>query len=147
VDTGEFFIPSSAALLLASLGALICGWKTQGRYRILLLISAVMIFTTLIFTVAAFWPRNAALWAVAQGSPNAMTDTEAILKMVRQWVAFDWLRMAMGVVGYVAAIRAISVPYPAVEDGVPATLAIKTLYGVCIGTVLLFVIYFLRGVM
>ena len=43
VDTGEFFIPSSAALLVASFGALISGWQTPRRFRVLLLVSAVMI--------------------------------------------------------------------------------------------------------
>jgi len=142
VDTGEFFIPSSAALLLASLGALISGWKTPPHYRILLLLSAVMIFATLIFTVLAFWPRNAALWAVAKGSPNAITDTAMIRAMVREWVAFDWLRIAMGTVGYVAVIRAISVPFPPLVEGVRTSLRLKILYGACIGAVLLFVFYF-----
>ncbi len=39
VDTGEFFIPISAALLLATLGALIAGWRTPARYRVLLALS------------------------------------------------------------------------------------------------------------
>ena len=32
--------------------------------------------------------------------------------MARQWVAYDWLRVAMGTIGFVAAVRAISVPFP-----------------------------------
>jgi hypothetical protein len=31
VDTGQFFIPISVAVLLASFGALISGWKTPPR--------------------------------------------------------------------------------------------------------------------
>jgi hypothetical protein len=54
-----------------------------------------MIFAVLVITVTAFWPRNAALWAVAQGSSGAMTDSEAIRQMVREWVTFDWLRIVM----------------------------------------------------
>ena len=142
VDTGEFFIPSSAALLVATLGAVISGWKTPRKYRALLIVSAAMIFATLLFTVLAFWPRNAALWAAANGYPNAMTDAEAIRAMVREWVRFDWLRIATGTVGYVAAIRAISVPYPAPVEGIRASLRLKIIYAVCIGAVLLFVFYF-----
>lgn len=142
VDTGEFFIPSSAALLVASLGAVISGWKTSSRYRTLLLLSTVMIFATLIVTVLSFWPRNAALWAVANGSPSAMADTAVIRAMVRDWVALDWLRVAMGTVGYIAVVRAISVPYPASVGDVRTPLLIKCLYGACIGAVLLFVVYF-----
>ena len=146
VDTGEFFIPSSAALLLAACGALISGWKTPPKYRILLLLSAVMIFGTLVFTVVAFWPRNAALWAAAQKSPNAIQDTAVILAMVREWVMFDWLRVALATVGYVAAVRAISIPYPVAESG-RTSRGVKILGGLCITAVLLFVIYFLSAVL
>ncbi len=31
--------------------------------------------------------------------------------MVRQWVIFDWLRIAVASVGYVASIRALSVRF------------------------------------
>ena len=37
-------------------------------------------------------------------------------EMVREWVTYDWLRVAMGAVGFVSAIRAISVPFPAPPD-------------------------------
>jgi hypothetical protein len=71
-----------------------------------------MMLATLTFTILWFWPQNAALWAVANGSPTAEHNVAVIRDMVRQWVAFDWLRVAMGFVGLVAAVRAISVPFP-----------------------------------
>lgn len=143
VDTGEFFIPSSAALLLASLGALVSGWKTPPRYRILLLVSAAMIFGVLIFTVLAFWPRNAALWAVAQHSPRAIQDPARVLAMVREWVRYDWGRIAMATVGYLAALRAISVPFPPLVEAAPTSLLVKLLYGTGIAAVIGFIVYFL----
>jgi len=42
VDTGEFFIPSSATLLMATLGALIAGWRTPAPYRVWLVVSLAM---------------------------------------------------------------------------------------------------------
>ncbi len=116
VDTGEYFFPSSVALLVCSFGALIAGWKTPPRYRLLLILSAMMMLATLIFTVRWFWPRNAALWAIAKGAPNAIRDPAEAVRMARQWVAYDWLRIAMGTVGFVSSIRAISVPFPAPPD-------------------------------
>jgi hypothetical protein len=59
-----------------------------------------------------FWPHNHALWAVATGAPDALRDRTQIITMARQWVTYDWLRVAMRVVGLVSAIRAISVPFP-----------------------------------
>jgi hypothetical protein len=76
----------------------------------------VMILGSLIFTVVAFWPRNAALWAVAKGSPTAIQDPAEVVRMVREWVTYDWLRVAMGTVGFLSSVRAISVPIPAPAD-------------------------------
>ena len=79
VDTGVFFIPFSALMLIASFGALIAGWKTPWRYRWLLCIPSIGILALLILTVTAFWPMNAALWYHGVGSPrDTITDAESI---------------------------------------------------------------------
>jgi hypothetical protein len=146
VDTGEFFIPSSAALLVATLGALIAGWRTPLRYRVWLAVSLAMIFGVLILTVTEFWPRNAALWAVARSAPNAVHDRDAIIHMVRQWVAMDWVRVAMGTIGFIASVRAISVPYAALEQPRLASLPMKLAYGAGIAALLAFVAYFISKI-
>lgn len=112
VDTGEYFFPSSVALLVCSFGALATGWRTPFRYRIWLALPPLMMLATLVFTILWFWPQNAALWAVAKGAAGAVTDPSVVRAMVRQWVAYDWLRVAMGFVGLLSAVRAISVPFP-----------------------------------
>jgi len=113
VDTGDYFFPSSVALLVCSFGGLIAGWNTPPRFRILLALPPVMLLVTLVFTVLWFWPANRVLWAVAQGAPNALRDKAEVISLVRQWVNFDWLRVAVAVVGFVSSVRAISVPFPA----------------------------------
>jgi hypothetical protein len=113
VDTGDYFIPSSVALLVCSFGGLIAGWNTPSRFRALLAVPPVMLLVTLVFTVLWFWPANAALWAVARDAPNAMQDDRQVARLVTQWVRFDWLRVAVGMVGFICSIRAISVPFPA----------------------------------
>ncbi|MDP9089241.1 MAG: DUF1772 domain-containing protein [Pseudomonadota bacterium] len=142
VDTGDFFIPISAALLLATLGALISGWRTPVRYRVWLAVSLIMIFGVLILTVTGFWPRNGALWRVANGSPNALHDRAAIIRMVHEWVVLDWVRIASGTVGFLASIRAISVPFPPLEQPTATSLPMKLAYGAGIAAVLAFVCYF-----
>ena len=146
VNTGELFIPISAALLLASFGALVAGWKTGPRYRALLFVSAATIFSLLVFTVLVFWPMNAALWAVARGSATALKEPEAVRALVHQWIALDWLRVGIGMVGHVAAIKAISIPYPAPIDDRPSSPLMKAVYAVCIAGVLAFVAYFVSNV-
>ena len=147
VDTGEFFIPSSAALLVATLGALVAGWQTPNNYRVLLAMSLFAILGTLILTVTVFWPLNAALWAVAQGSTNAVQEHDAILQMVRDWVALDWVRIGIGTVGFVASIRAISVPYPLTPvQPVPSPLRTRVAFVVGTAFILGFVVYFVSKV-
>lgn len=112
VDTGEFFIPSSAALLFATFGALVSGWRTPLRFRALLAISAVAIFATLVLTVVVFWPLNSELWAFASGSPKAIQSVPAIIDKTHLWVTMDWVRVAIASVGFLSATRAISMVYP-----------------------------------
>jgi hypothetical protein len=116
VDTGDYFFPSSVALLVCSFGGVIAGWNTPPRFRLLLAIPAVMLLVTLVFTVLWFWPANRALWAVARGAPNALKDQAEVLRLVRQWVSYDWLRVAVGFVGFLCSIRAISLPFPGPAD-------------------------------
>ncbi|MEQ1784779.1 MAG: DUF1772 domain-containing protein, partial [Hyphomonadaceae bacterium] len=85
VDTGVFFIPFSAALLVAAFGALVAGWRTPWRYRWLLCIPSIGIFALLMLTVTSFWPMNAALWRhAAHSAGDSITDAESIT-MARQW--------------------------------------------------------------
>jgi len=112
VDTGEYFLPSSVGLLVCSIGGLVAGWNTPWSFRALLALPAVMLLITLAFTVLWFWPANAALWAVARGAPKAIADSAEIAELVRRWVIYDWLRVAVGMTGFVCSIRALSIPFP-----------------------------------
>jgi hypothetical protein len=112
VDTGVFFIPFSAALLIASFGALVAGWRTPWRYRWLLCVPSIGVFALLVLTVLVFWPMNAALWHHAIKSPqDALTDAQSV-EMARLWVQLDWIRVAGGVAAFVAALRALTLPWP-----------------------------------
>jgi hypothetical protein len=113
VDTGAFFIPFSAAMLVAAFGALIAGWTTPWRYRWLLCVPSLGILALLVLTVVAFWPMNAALWHHGIGSPkDSLTDAESI-EMARRWVQLDWLRVAGATAAFVSALRALTLPWPA----------------------------------
>lgn len=126
VDTGDYFLPSSVALLVCSFGGLIAGWNTPLRFRLLLAIPAGMLLVTLLFTILWFWPANRALWAVARGAPDALRDQSEIRALVRQWVTYDWLRVAVGMVGFVCSVRAISMPFPRLPTAVPSEGAQRT---------------------
>lgn len=118
VDTGDYFFPSSVALLLCSLGLFVSGWRTPWRYRFSLVLPPLMLLVILVFTVRWFWPANAELWRVAQGAPDALRDPSEIAAVVRQWVAFDRVRIVAGLVAFLLSVRAISVPFPPSGRGV-----------------------------
>jgi|SRR5437879_3610589 len=113
VDPGAFFLPTSVLTLVAALGALISGWKTPLGYRLWLWSSAVLILAVWVFTVVAFWPRNAALFAAASGSTSGAKSQAELVELARQWVTYDWWRVGMMAAGFVSAVRAISLPIPA----------------------------------
>jgi hypothetical protein len=103
---------------LAAFGALIAGWNTPNNYRVWLALSAGSILAVWIFTVVAFWPRNGTLFAAGSGSPIALTDRAELIRQARLWVRYDWCRIAMMVVGFISAVRTISIPTP-ISPGPP----------------------------
>ena len=112
VDTGVFFIPFSAAMLVAGFGALVAGWRTPWRYRWLLCLPSIGILLLLILTVAEFWPMNAALYYHGIHShKDTITDSQSIA-MAQRWVALDWLRVTGATAAFVAPLRALTLPWP-----------------------------------
>jgi hypothetical protein len=112
VDTGLFFIPFSAAMVVAGFGAIAAGWRTPWRYRWLLCFPSIGILLLLILTVLLFWPMNAALYHHGVHSPkDTITDGEAV-SMAQRWIALDWLRVAGATVAFIAPLRALTLPWP-----------------------------------
>jgi hypothetical protein len=145
VDTGVFFIPFSAALLIASFGALVAGWRTPWRYRWLLCIPSLGVFALLVLTVVAFWPMNAALWYHATRSPNdTLTDAQSI-EMARLWVQLDWLRVAGGAAAFVAALRALTLPWPNEVAPKDAPIVQAALF-VALAGVVAFIVWFVSNI-
>jgi len=90
------------------LGALISGWKTRFEYRFWLWLPAIMFLLIWTFTPTVFWPMIHELYGVASGK-IVSTDAE-VMRLVRRWFIWDWVRVAMIAVGFVSSVRAISLP-------------------------------------
>jgi hypothetical protein len=114
INPGTFFQPLSSLLLVASLGALIAGWKTQGNYRNWLAAPVIALIIIWIFTPTVFWPMINALYAIWRGK-LPMSELEQI-QLVHRWVIADSLRVLVITTGFVSAIQSISVPYPLREQ-------------------------------
>lgn len=145
VDTGVFFIPFSAAMLIAGFGTLVAGWRTPWGYRWLLCVPSIGILALLILTVVAFWPMNAALWYHGIGSSkDTITDATSIA-MTRRWIQLDWLRVGGATAAFVAALRALTLPWPN-QVAPPDPWWLRLILCVALASVAAFVVWFVRSI-
>ena len=145
VDTGVFFIPFSAAMLIAGFGALAAGWKTPWRYRWLLCVPSIGILVLLVLTVLAFWPMNAALYYHGVDSPkDTITDAQSVA-MTSRWVQLDWVRVAGATAAFVAALRALTLPWPG-DVATKDPLIVRALLVLSLAGVAAFVVWFVSNV-
>lgn len=145
VDTGVFFIPFSAAMLIAGFGALTAGWRTPWHFRWLLCIPSIGIFLLLVLTVVCFWPMNAALFYHGVSSPkDTITDAESVT-MAARWVQLDWVRLAGATVAFVAALRALTLPWPG-KVATKDPLFVHALLALALATVATFVVWFVANI-
>lgn len=145
VDTGVFFIPFSAAMLIAGFGALAAGWRTPWRYRWMLCLPSIGILLLLVLTVVAFWPMNAALYYHAIHSPkDAITDAQSIA-MAQRWIMLDWVRVAGAAAAFVAPLRALTMPWPG-ERAQKDRLWVRVALTLVLAGVAVFAVWFVSNV-
>jgi hypothetical protein len=109
INPGDFFQPLSALILIGSLGALLCGWKTPIHYRFWLWLSVLAFVIIWIFTPTVFWPLISTIYAVANGKITK-TDAESIA-LAHRWIVVDSLRVVVIAIGFISSIQSISMPY------------------------------------
>ena len=97
-------------MVVGILGALISGWKTRLGYRIWLWVPVITFLIIWIFTPTVFWSMIRELYGAGSGKV-VRSDAELIL-LVRRWMIWDWLRVAVIATGFVSLVRAISIPFP-----------------------------------
>lgn len=97
--------PWMAARGLPVLLLLISGWNLQTHRKYFLVMTTCMIFG-LVFTLAYIYPMNAVLFAQAGGNHTG----EEIRAMARQWILADRVRFAVMTIGFLALLRALSIP-------------------------------------
>ena len=110
MNPGDFFQPLSALMVVGILGALISGWKTRLAYRIWLWVPVIAFLIIWILTPTVFWPMIRELYGA--GSGKIVRSAAELMLLVRRWMIWDWLRVALIATGFVSSVRAISVPSP-----------------------------------
>jgi hypothetical protein len=105
-NPGDFFQPLSAALLLATVGTLVAGWKTRSPYKALLWLSLGALILIWASTPTLFWPMIRDLYWASTGKQPL--DSQAATAPAHQWIFYDWIRTALIAVGFVASLLAMS---------------------------------------
>ncbi len=108
VDSGQFFVPVSLVVVTGAIGSLIAGWETPAGYRLWLCASALPVAGIWLVTIPFMWPLHATLQAA--GREGAVADRAQVRRAVFAWVVCDSIRVVMVAAGFVAAIRAMTLP-------------------------------------
>lgn len=106
MNPGSFFQPLSIVMALGILGALISGWRTPFQLRFWLWLGTIMFLLIWAITPTIFWPMINQQYGIATGKIVA-TSAEAI-RLTNKWIAWDWFRVALIAVGFIASVNALS---------------------------------------
>jgi hypothetical protein len=99
--------PFMVARSLPIVAAVLFGWHLA-QQRKWLLVTAVCYAFALIFTLAYIYPINAVLFTQAGGNHSG----QEIRAMAERWIWADRLRFAIGIVGFLAVLKAFRLPVP-----------------------------------
>ena len=110
INPGNFFQPLSAVMVVGILGALISGWKTPFVYRMWLLAPVIAFLFIWIFTPTVFWPMIDELYF--SGTGKLVRTNAELIQLVHRWMVWDSFRLILIAIGFLASVRAISVPFP-----------------------------------
>ncbi len=113
LDPGDFFQPLSAVMVVGVLGAVLGGWRTHGAYRLWLWAPALALLAIWVLTPTVFWPMINELYSA--GSGKIVRSEPDLRLLVGSWMLWDWLRVALIATGFVASVRALSIPFPRSE--------------------------------
>jgi hypothetical protein len=71
----------------------------------------IMFFIIWALTPTVFWPMISELYGSAK-SRISHTDAE-LVQLAHRWIVWDWFRVSLIAIGFVASVRAISLPVTA----------------------------------
>jgi len=108
MNPGDFFQPLSIFMAVRVMPALICGWKAPRRLRLWLWLPVIMFFIIWAITPTVFWPMIRGLYGSSVGRISR-TDAE-LVRLVHRWIGWDWFRVSLIAIGFLASVRAISLP-------------------------------------
>lgn len=99
----RMWIPFSNVHTLISIAVLIVAWNQRSRRMWLLFAMAVVILSHAM-QFGYFWPRNRAM-----AGPGV--SPAEVASMANQWRAVNWFRVGYIAAGFLATLRAFSIPF------------------------------------
>jgi hypothetical protein len=108
MNPGDFFQPLSIVMAVSVVAALICGWKAPRELRLWLWLPVIMFLDHLGPHTYGVRPMIDELYGSAIGRISR-TDTE-LVRLAHRWIVWDWFRVSLIAIGFLASVRAISLP-------------------------------------
>lgn len=108
---GRFWMVATPLVGLLSIATLLTGFKTRTGHRRWRIIGSALALIVVIATFAWFVPN-----IIKLGSSAVMTmDRAEVASLANWWVRLNWVRVAMVSLGWLAALRALSIPAKGVD--------------------------------
>lgn len=106
MNPGGFFQPLSIVMALGIVAALIAGWRHSRQMRIWLWVGTLSFVVVWAITPTVFWPMINQQYDIATG--KSVASAAEALALTGRWFAWDWFRVGLIAIGFIASIRAIS---------------------------------------
>jgi len=100
---GRFWIYATPTLALVAIALLIVGWKTTGTRRNWLLAATISMVVMIAATFVFFVPTLFTLF----GPHSRELDPEKLQTLTRLWVTLNWVRGAVCLFAWLAALKAL----------------------------------------
>jgi hypothetical protein len=107
VEEGVFFIIASPLLFLLSIVTLVAGWRAIPPLRLWLRIATIAYILVFIMTLAYFVP----LQDMVKGEAGTKIPAAELSSMLRRFVTFNYIRQAIGLLTFGAALHALGLSY------------------------------------
>jgi hypothetical protein len=103
---GRFWMFATPFVGLAALAVLLSGWRTCPEHRTWRMAGAILTLIVVVFTFAWFVPNIMRLH-----SPDVLAmSTGEVAHVATWWVRLNWVRVVVFSAGWLAALRALSIP-------------------------------------
>ncbi len=103
---GRFWMFFTPLVGLLSIATLLSGWRTRPKHRKWRITGSVLTLVVVVFTFVWFVPNIILL----TGKGVLAMNPDEVKSLTNWWVRLNWLRAVFYLTGWLAALRALSIP-------------------------------------